>query len=52
MATRCIMKIFKRFSRKFRKLFNVVEDDIHLVYDSPEYHRYMLGRIMAKKRGK
>jgi hypothetical protein len=42
----------KTFKRLFRKLLNVVEDDIHLVYDSPEYHRYMLGRIMAKKRGK
>jgi len=41
----------KTFKRLFRKLFNV-EDSIHLVYDSPEYHRYMLGRIMAKKRGK
>ena len=46
------MKIFKRFSRKFRKLFNVVEDDVHLAYEGPEYHRYMLGLIMAKKRGK
>ncbi len=37
----------KTFKRLFRKLFNVVEDDIHLIYGSPEYHR-----LMAKKRGK